>query len=143
MLNRTTVIIASALIVLGLTASGSNAAKGPTYTPKFCMKPRVEPGKIVIACGDGNAWIKVKRYSFYNRREAGGKGKFFGNTCEPDCARGSFVKYPVKFRLTKPRRDRCGGRKVRYFHIVKIKWKGERPPQITGSRSKYPLWCAP
>ena len=58
-----------------------------------------------------------------NGKEAGGTGKAFANTCW-SCAEGHFVKYPVKFRLTKPRKNSCGGQSVRYFHKIKITWKG-------------------
>ena len=128
---------------MGRALAQGKAARGPTYTPKLCLKPKIKPGKILIACGDGNGFIKVDHYSFYNGREAGGKGRFFVNTCTPSCGEGTFRKYDVKFRLTKPRRDKCGGDRVRYFHVVKVDWKGARPFPSAGKHSKFRLYCFP
>ena len=121
----------------------SPAAKGPTYTPKNCVKPKIKPGKIIIACGDGNFFIKHIHYSFYNGREAGGTGTAFANKCLPSCAEGQFGKYSVKFRLTKPRKNRCGGESVRYFHKIKITWKGDRPSAANSKHQRFELFCVP
>lgn len=95
----------------------------------------------MIACGDGNFYVKVKKWSYWNGREAGGSGMAFANDCIPYCAAGTFHKYPVKIRLTKPRKRTCGGEKgVRMFQKIKINWKGGKP---MGAGGKYDLWCIP
>jgi hypothetical protein len=136
-------VLAVSLIAAALVPALSSGAKGPTYTPKLCSKPKIKPGKIIIACGDGNFFIKHIHYSFYNGHEAGGKGKAFANSCLPSCAEGHFLKYPVKFRLTKPRKNSCGGQSVRYFHKIKITWKGDRPSAASGKHEKFNLYCVP
>lgn len=116
---------------------------GPAFTPKQCVKPRIKPNEIVIACGDGNFFIEVKKYSFYNGREAGGTGEAFVNDCMPSCAEGDFGKYSVKFRLFKARPGTCGGRRVPYFHKIEVTWKGDRPSPSLDRTEKYSLLCVP
>jgi hypothetical protein len=132
-------------VAIGAIAAAAFPALGaaePTYTPKGCFKPRIEPRLIAIACGDGNFYLHANHYSFYNKREAGATGKAFVNDCDPDCAGGTIRKYPVKIHLFKPRRAGCGGRRVKYFHKVALTWKDGSPPGI-GRHSKHDIYCSP
>ena len=90
-MNRIGVFLAVAMVSLAVLVSApllSGAAKGPTYAPKGCVKPRIEPRLIVIACGDGNFYLKVKHWSYWNANEAAGKAKVFANDCIPVSRRG-------------------------------------------------------
>ena len=100
--------LAVALIAAALGPAVSSAAKGPTYTPKLLLEAEDQAGQDHHRLRGRNFFIKHIHYSFYNGKEAGGTGKAFANICLPSCAEGHFVKYPVKFRLTKPRKNSCG-----------------------------------
>ena len=114
-----------AMAALALPALGS---ADKAYAPKNCTKPRIEPRTIYIACGDGNFYVRVKKWSFFNGREAGGKGKAFANDCIPDCADGSFHKYRVKIRLSKVRTSSTGPRRG---------WTGTRSLTFSAPRRTY------
>lgn len=128
-----------AMAALALPALGS---ADKAYAPKNCTKPRVEPRTIYIACGDGNFYVRVKKWSFFNGREAGGRGKAFANDCVPDCAEGSFHKYRVKIHLTKVRKKICGGRRVPMFQKIELRFK-HRTPSGLGRHEKFDLYCVP
>ena len=133
--------MAVTLLALVAWPTFGQAAKPTTYAPKACAKPRIEPRLIIIACGDAGFYLKVKRWSYWNGREAGGKAKVFVNDCVPSCAGGTFRKYRAKVRLTKPRKRTCGGRRgVRMFQKIKFDWKTTPP---AGAKKKYDLFCNP
>ena len=135
------VAMVSGALVLAMFAAGVEAAKPPTYAPKGCVKPRIKPRTIIVACGNGGFYFRVKHWSYWNGREAGGKAKVLINDCKPYCAVGTFRTYKAKVRLTKPRKRTCGGRKgVRMFQKVKFKWKTDPP---SGVGRKYDLYCVP
>ncbi len=64
--------------------------------------PAVEPGSIVLACGDGNASLTHLSWSSWTATSAAGTGEYTHNTCTPDCAQGSFVSTPASVRLGYP-----------------------------------------
>lgn len=134
-----TLAVAAVVIAPAISSAGTS---GPTYTPKNCVKPAIEPGKIVIDCAGGNFFIKKANYRYYNQSEAGGKGKALVNSCMPNCGAGNFDRYSVKFKLIKPKPGDCGGERVPFFHKIEVSWKRDRPAGI-GKREKYALTCVP
>jgi hypothetical protein len=64
--------------------------------------PAIEPATIVLACGDGNAFLGHLDWSTWTVTEAQGSGLFFHNTCQPDCADGTFVASPATVTLSDP-----------------------------------------
>jgi hypothetical protein len=131
------VVLGLALLVPAVSSAGSTA-----YAPKNCTKPAIEPKTIYIACGDGNFFIKVKHWSFFNGREAGGTGKALANDCMPDCADGNFHSYDVKIHLTKVKTTTCGGERVPLFQKIEVKFKGSRPSGLSADE-KFDLFCSP
>ena len=135
--------LAIATTALALPAIGSAGNGGKTaYAPKDCTKPRVEPGRIVVTCGDGNFYVKMKHWASFNGKEATGKGKAHINSCDPDCASGTFQTFAVKVHLTKPKLTKCGGRKVPLFSKIEIDFK-DQPPTGLSDSEKFPLFCNP
>ena len=64
--------------------------------------PAVQPGTIVIACGDGNALLTHLTWSSWTPTTASASGDYTHNTCTPDCAQGTFVSTPASVRLGYP-----------------------------------------
>lgn len=65
--------------------------------------PEVRPSTILLACGDGNAFLEHLTWSSWTATGASGVGVFTHNTCTPDCAHGQFVSLPpAPVRLSNP-----------------------------------------
>jgi hypothetical protein len=98
---------------LAMTAAPAGAAITAAPAPAHLSRPSVaanvvivtcagkgvqHPRTYVIACGDGNDYLKVSIWGFWNSK-AGGQGKDWINTCTPSCAAGKFKSYPVNISL--------------------------------------------
>src|SRR5579884_1138606 len=70
--------------------------------------PAIEPGKIMLACGDGNAYLDHLRWSSWTGTAATATGVYTHNTCTPSCAGGTFVSAPTTVRLSYPVQTRAG-----------------------------------
>ena len=141
-MRKLAVFAALALVALALPAVGTAGSGKPAFAPKDCTKPRVEPKRIVITCGDANFYVQMKHWASFNGKEATGKGKAFINDCTPDCASGHFDTFAVKVHLTKPKRTKCNGRKVPLFSKIKVHFRDAPPPGLEET-DKYPLTCFP
>lgn len=83
-----------------LAGRGGAAAGGaPTMAIYDCVHAKVEPRRVVTACGDENAWAYVAQYGSWGARNAWGHGRWHANDCVPDCASGSVRSFPAKFHF--------------------------------------------
>jgi hypothetical protein len=73
------------------------------YGPAGCEDERIRPSTIVIACGDGNFFIKGIRWQRWRDHLAKGRGTAYANDCIPFCAAGHFHKYRIRLALSRPR----------------------------------------
>jgi len=64
--------------------------------------PSVAPSSIVLACGDGNASLTDLTWSSWTPTGAVATGTYIHNTCDPDCALGTFVSAPASVLLGDP-----------------------------------------
>ena len=108
-------------------AASGEVARNRTYAPKDCVKPRVRPSRIVLACGDFGLDVSHIDWHGWTQRRAHGKGKLYANTCDPSCSAGNFKKYPVHVHLRKVRRRTCGGLHVPLFRKAILRFPGKRP----------------
>jgi hypothetical protein len=65
-----------------------------------CEYPTYKPETIMIYCGDGGAYIQKITWSAWGESGAMGKGEYYKNLCEPDCADGKMVHAPVSLSLS-------------------------------------------
>jgi hypothetical protein len=63
---------------------------------------KYEPDKVIVACGDGNFFVKDIEWTKWTRKKAHGYGKGRLNDCTPNCAQGKFHSYKVTLTATKP-----------------------------------------
>lgn len=104
----------AALVAVGLLAACSpgagdsgQAAAHPSalrtkQVPRVvadCEHFALRPAEIGVACGDGNYRLVEARYDHWGSDRAVGHAVALTNTCEPNCAEGSFVRVPVRFTL--------------------------------------------
>jgi hypothetical protein len=61
-----------------------------TYVTYDCAHTKMEPGRILFACGDGNFFSRHLSWARWHRSRAVGEGEFHQNDCHPDCAGGTF-----------------------------------------------------
>jgi hypothetical protein len=141
----TVTTIALALIALAagaatVVAPAAAARRNPTYAPKDCTKPQVEPRRIVFACADNGLYVNHLRWTKWRHRRAKGKGVLHERDCNPSCVGGGFKDYPVKIRLRKVKRASCGGKRVPLFRKAILNFP-HKAPSDAHRVHKNPLYC--
>ncbi len=69
----------------------------PSTTP-----PVIRPTVIYFACVTGNVSVTNITWQSWGAAIAVGSGTLNVNNCEPDCANGTFAKYPASIELSDP-----------------------------------------
>lgn len=59
------------------------------------QEPLNKPATYVLTCGDGNAALEGMSWSAWGEDVAHGEGDLVTNDCEPSCAEGQVVRFPV------------------------------------------------
>jgi hypothetical protein len=144
---RLTVALAcvAALAPLVLAAMG-DAAGSPTYAPKDCTKPKVEPSRIVLACADFGLFVRATHWNHWGGRRASGRGTLHANECVPaaSCGPSQFRRYRhVRFRLHRVREKRCGGERVHLFTRLNLRFKRRDKPSYAHTIRRNRLYCKP
>jgi hypothetical protein len=123
-MKRLTILLA--LLALPTTAG---ALTQNTLIPKDCKNEAYKPSKIVIACGDGNLFMTKIKWSSWTSAKASGSGTINVNLCEPNCAKGTFKRYPGTITLSK--RGACvpvgGGGGPAQFKHLSYTYTGSKP----------------
>jgi hypothetical protein len=130
-------VVAMALPVAAASAAGSSSDQLRVFFPKDCQHNVYKPKSVIVTCADANFAIKKITYSSYGTKKARGTGTASINTCEPNCAAGTFQSFPVRFVMS--RVGQCGD--VPQFRRLTVTFTGKRP---TGqSRTlRQPFTCA-
>ncbi len=89
--------LAAAIVIAAFAMSASAAA--PLKITN-CNRSAARPKLLTLTCGDGNTVLKGISWSSFGGASAYGKGTFVTNTCEPNCAEGKDVSYPVAVEAT-------------------------------------------
>ena len=136
--------IAAGAMAATLAPSASGGLVEPiglVYAPHDCTTPKIEPKRIVLACGDNNAYIGKAKWSEWGGEKAKGEAFLYLNNCKPNCASGRFISYGAKVKLKDIESDAsCGGQQVDLYRTAKIKFIGEVPPNAQHLR-KWNLLC--
>jgi hypothetical protein len=119
-------LMASALLaaaglvaVMAMSASGASPLKITN-----CNKAASSPKLLTLTCGDGNTALKGMSWSSFGGAAAQGKGTFVTNTCEPNCAAGKDVSYPVKAKATGALKCKHG---LRVYSKLALQFTGRAP----------------
>jgi hypothetical protein len=83
-----------------------------------------QPAAIVLACADDGFGLENMTWTSWTKAGAVGQGAFRENLCQPSCAAGSTVTYPVAVRLSAVKASSIGP----WFSLVTFTWKVGRPP---------------
>jgi hypothetical protein len=135
--------IAAGALTASIAAPASGGLVEPiglVYAPHDCTTPKQEPKRIVLACGDSNAYLGKMQWSEWGGEKAKGEGWFYMNDCDPNCADGHFISYGVKAKLFKIKEKTCGGQLVDLYRKAKLRFIGEVPPHA-GNLIEWKLFC--
>jgi hypothetical protein len=141
-MKRFSIVLAvlAAIAMTVLVASATAGSGHRTFAPKDCVKPKVEPSRIVFSCADFGSYINQLQWKHWGAHRARGKGSFKEKVCKPSCAEGHFRSFAAKIRLQKVRKDSCGGRKVHMFQLAYLRFPGKKP-QDASEFHKNKLFC--
>ncbi len=144
-LSAALLVVAAALTLtgsVGIAAGGGERAEtaAPGKRPLLisnCVKPRFEPKKVVLACGDAGLIAKGLDWSRWTNKGATGTGVGLFETCDPNCATGPTVRAAIELVLSKPAKCKGG---PRLFTKIKYSWPSGAP-QGAPSSDSIPLGC--
>jgi hypothetical protein len=126
--------LASALLAAAILAAGVMAASAASPVKiSNCNKASSRPKLLTLTCGDGNTVLKGLKWSSFGGASGQAKGTFVTNTCEPNCAAGKDVSYPVTAKATSPIACKGG---ARVYNKLALKFTGRTPLSI----SRYKHW---
>jgi hypothetical protein len=98
--RKTASAVMAALWLTGALCAPPAHAKRVTYvTAPDCRHLRIEPAKILFACGDGGYYVDHLKWGDWGVERAVGRGVFHINDCDPSCAGGTFHKRKGKIVL--------------------------------------------
>jgi hypothetical protein len=115
------VLAATATVLAGCTSSTARSTS--PLVSADCFHGKVRPGRIVLACGDGNAVAEVLRWSRWSTSEARGVGTISQNDCDPACVSGTFRDYPATLILSEPVKTNV----AEYLVRLTITYRGASP----------------
>lgn len=124
-----------AVILLALVASVTSGASSLKITN--CVKASVRPKALTLTCGDGNTVLSGLRWSSFGAASARARGTFAMNTCNPNCAQGKVVRYPVTVKASDPRS--CKG-SLRVYDKLTLQFTG-RSPSSASNLKRWTLGC--
>jgi hypothetical protein len=129
----TTGILIAALLAYGVMA----ASAASTVKITNCVKASAQPKNLTLTCGDGNTVLSGLRWSSFGGPSAQARGTFETNTCEPNCAAGKVVRYPVAVSATAVRKCKGG---LRVYNKLTLRFTG-RAPTSSKSFKRWSLGC--
>jgi hypothetical protein len=124
-----------AAVLLALAASVTSGASSLKITN--CVKASVRPKTLTLTCGDGNTVLSGLRWSSFGAASARARGTFAMNTCNPNCAQGKVVRYPVAVKASAPHSCKGG---LRVYDKLTLQFTG-RTPSSASSLKRWTLGC--
>jgi hypothetical protein len=130
----TSAMLAAAVLIAAFAMSASAAS---TVKITNCNTAASRPKLLTLTCGDGNTVLKGLKWSSFGGSSAQAKGTFVTNTCEPNCAAGKDVSYPVSVKATSLKT--CKGA-LRVYNKLTLQFTG-RTPKSSSSLKRWTLGC--
>jgi hypothetical protein len=131
-------LLTGVLAVAAFCAFGAMTASGAsTVKITNCNKALSRPKLLTLTCGDGNTALSGLRWSSFGGASASASGTLEMNTCEPNCAQGKVVRYPVAVKASEERACKAG---VRVYNKLTLRFTG-RAPKSAKSLQHWTLGC--
>jgi hypothetical protein len=128
-------LLAVAVLAVAIAASAASAASPVKITN--CNKAVSRPKQMTLTCADANTGLSKLKWSSFGGTSAKGSGTFYTNTCEPNCASGKTVRYPVTVAASAPRGCKAG---LRVYGKLQLKFTGKVPSSVA-SQKNWALRC--
>jgi hypothetical protein len=106
---RPLIIILAIISVIGITFGGYTYIHRASIEMAYvynCGIVDFKPDSLTPYCADAGAGITGIDWETWNANGATGTAEYTVNTCEPNCASGTWKYAEVTFTLTKPVRDK-------------------------------------
>jgi hypothetical protein len=118
---------ASALLAaaIAIAAFAMSASAASPLKITNCNKTASSPKLLTLTCGDGNTVLKGLSWSSFGGASAAGKGTFVTNTCEPNCAEGKDISFPVTAKATGSKKCKGG---VKVYGKLALTFTGSKKP---------------
>lgn len=117
----------------------SIASAASTVKITNCSTAVSRPKQVTLTCADANTRLNKLVWSSYGGATAKAKGTFETNTCEPNCAAGKTVKYPVA--VTAGAQRSCPKPKgLRVYNKLTLQFTGKSPKGASKLKS-WTLGC--
>ncbi|HZL48912.1 MAG TPA: hypothetical protein VFC30_07845 [Solirubrobacteraceae bacterium] len=130
--------LASGTLAAVILASGAMAASAASPVKiTNCNTASSRPKSLTLTCGDGNTVLKGLSWSSFGGASAQARGTLVMNTCEPNCAQGKDVSYPVTVTAGSQRNCKAG---LRVYNKLALKFTGRTPKSTSGLKS-WTLGC--
>jgi hypothetical protein len=123
-------LLAAALVIAAFTLSALSASAASPLKITNCNKSVSKPKSITLACADAGIALNKLSWSSFGGSTAKGKGTFALNTCEPNCAAGKNVSYPVSILATGSKK--CKGASV--YSKLTLTFTGSKKPKLSVKR---------
>jgi hypothetical protein len=126
---------ASALLaaVIAIAALAMSASAASPLKITNCNKAASSPKLLTLTCGDGNEVLKGMTWSNFGAPTASGKGTFVTNDCEPNCAGGKDLSYPVSVKAQGSKK--CKGATV--YAKLSLTYTGPKKPPPSEPRKWF------
>ncbi|MFX0539957.1 hypothetical protein ACQBAT_14845 [Ornithinimicrobium sp. Y1847] len=93
--------------------------------------PVQQPPSYVLTCADGNAGLEGMSWSAWGEEIAHGQGEFVINSCDPSCAEGELVRFPVTVKAE----DLVQLEATQVYGSVVVHFVDERPDGLAQDES--------
>ena len=125
-------VSASALLAaaIAIAAFAMSASAASTLKITNCNKTASAPKLLTLTCGDGNTVLKGLSLDELRQASATAKGTFVIDLCEPNCAEGKNVSYPVNVKTTGAKK--CKGTSV--YSKLTLTFTGRKPKSANDSQ---------
>jgi hypothetical protein len=128
-------VAALAIVIVDVAAIAASAASPLKITN--CNRAASRPKLLTLTCGDGDTVLKGLSWSSFGAATARARGTLVMNTCNPNCAQGKDVSYPVRVQATNPRGCKGG---VRVYDKLTLQFTGRSPRSSVGLK-RWTLGC--
>jgi hypothetical protein len=117
-----------ALLALVAAPACALASGGAKVYVTNCTHADFKPRTIIMACGDGGAFVENMSWSKWTATGASGNGKYGYMTCNPNCVAGGIKTVAAHVALSNPKS--CPKtKKGKVFTEIAVTFTGKRPPQ--------------
>ena len=96
------------LSACGKLESSKNAQSQDIFVSECGYGYAKEPSEIILTCADAGIRLTNLTFTNWSKELAKGSGSLVTNDCNPNCAEGSDVTYPVEITLSVPKNDSNG-----------------------------------